>query len=188
VFSYLLGSISFGALVARLKGVDLRSVGSGNIGATNVLRTMGKVPALITLLGDLLKGSASVALARLLGVGELYEGLSGLASVVGHNYPVFLGFRGGKGVATSIGVVLIYMPLAGILTIALWLGTAIITRYSSLGALVAFGCLPLSAYLIGGSKTKIALSVIITIMLFFRHRENIKRLIDGTESKIGKRA
>src|SRR3989304_1398915 len=132
IYSYLLGSIPFGMVLAKMKGVDLRKVGSGNIGATNVLRAMGKGPALMTLLGDLLKGTAAVAAAKMLGVGAFYEGLAGLAAIAGHNFPVFLRFRGGKGVATSLGVILIYMPQVGILTVALWLATALITRYSSL--------------------------------------------------------
>lgn len=188
IYSYLLGSIPFGIVLAKIKGVDLRKVGSGNIGATNVLRAMGKGPALITLLGDLLKGTAAVGAARMLGVGAGYEGLAGLAAIAGHNFPIFLRFRGGKGVATSLGVILIYMPQVGILTAGLWLATALITRLSSLGALVSFGFLPVGAYLYGGSKEKIAVSVAISAMLILRHTENIKRLIRGTERRIGERA
>ena len=125
IVSFLTGSIPFGIIVARIKGVDLKKVGSGNIGATNVLRSMGKSPAALTLLGDILKGTLAVALGRHFGVGAWYEGLIGISAILGHNFSVFLNFRGGKGVATSLGVLLIYSPLAALCTIVIWLAVAL---------------------------------------------------------------
>ncbi len=188
VCSFLIGSIPTGLLVARSKGVDLRKVGSGNIGATNVLRAMGKEAALITLIGDILKGAVPVALARYVGFEEhhiLYEGICGLAAIVGHDFSPFLRFRGGKGVATSLGVLFVFSPLVGLFTITIWLMTAKRTRYSSLSALVSFGVLPISVYMLDHSKDKMVIALAITILLFVRHISNIKRLIQGTETKIG---
>jgi len=188
MFCYLMGSIPFGVLFARGRGIDLRKTGSGNIGATNVLRNVGKGAALFTLLGDLLKGAAAVALARAVGAGSPYEGLAGLAAVAGHDFSLFLRFRGGKGVATSLGVMLVYAPLAGVLTAAIWLVTVAVSRYSSLGALVSFALLPASVALLGYSQEKLLLSAIIAIMLVVKHRGNIQRLLSGTERRMGGQA
>lgn len=188
IYSFLLGSIPFGLLLSRMKGIDLTKVGSGNIGATNVLRTAGKVPALLTLLGDCLKGVAAVAVGHALGVGPLYEGILGVAAILGHDFSVFLRFKGGKGVATSLGVILIYMPQAGILTIIIWLAAAIATRYSSLGALISFGVLPINVLVFGYGNEKVIISAVISLLLIFRHSENIKRLLKGTEGRIGGKA
>ena len=121
LFAFLLGSIPFGVVVAKVYGVNLKKVGSGNIGATNVLRAMGKGPALLTLVGDVLKGSLAVVAGRYFLHSASLEGIIGLSAIVGHNLSLFLRFRGGKGVATSIGVLLIYSPKAGVLTVILWL-------------------------------------------------------------------
>lgn len=185
VFAFLVGSVPVGQVLAKRRGIDLRKVGSGNIGATNVMRTMGKEAALLTLLGDMAKGAAAVALAKALGLGALYQGTLGLAAIMGHNFSPFLGFKGGKGVATSLGVLLVFSPHAALFTIVLWLMTAKYTRYSSLSALVAFGLLPLSIYMIDYSREKILVAVVITVLIFIRHLANIKRLIQGTESRIG---
>jgi glycerol-3-phosphate acyltransferase PlsY len=187
-FSYLLGSVPFGMVFARAKGVDLRSVGSGNIGATNVLRAAGRGPAVLTLLGDALKGAAAVALARALGLGAFNEGLAALAAVAGHDFSVFLRFRGGKGVATSLGAVLIYAPQAGILTAVLWLITVVLTRYSSLGAIVSFALLPVVMLLTGQAKQKAAVAVALSALLVLKHSGNIKRLVEGTERRVGEKA
>jgi glycerol-3-phosphate acyltransferase PlsY len=187
-FSYVLGSVPFGVVFTLAKGIDLRSVGSGNIGATNVLRAAGKGTAIMTLLGDILKGSAAVALARVLELGPLYEGLAGIAAVVGHDFSVFLRFRGGKGVATSIGMVLIYAPQAGILTVVLWLSAVLITRYSSLGAIVSFALLPVVMLLQGQAEQKVLVAVILSSLLLVRHAGNIKRLVAGTERRFGEKA
>lgn len=187
-FSYLLGSVPFGIVFTRAKGVDLRKVGSGNIGATNVLRAAGKGPAVLTLLGDILKGAAAVALARALGLGASYEGLAALAAVAGHDFSVFLKFRGGKGVATSLGAVLIYAPQAGILTVVLWLVTVALTRYSSLGAIVSFALLPVIMILTGQAKLKAAVALALAALLLLKHSGNIKRLVEGTERRVGEKA
>ena len=182
--AFLLGSIPTGKIIAGRLGVDLRKTGSGNIGATNVLRSTGKLPALLTLLGDMAKGSLAVLLARYFGAGVWDEGIIGIAAVVGHNYSIFLGFRGGKGVATSLGVLLVYAPLAGLATIIIWLLTVLASRISSLGAIVSFITLPLSIYFLD-SKEKLFISCIMSIILLMRHKDNIFRLIRGTEPKVG---
>jgi|Deesub1362A_J573_1020465.scaffolds.fasta_scaffold00608_13 glycerol-3-phosphate acyltransferase PlsY len=186
--AFVLGSIPFGVVLTKAKGIDLRKVGSGNIGATNVLRAAGKMPALMTLLGDLLKGTAAVALGKIFGVGTLYEGFLGLTAIAGHDFSLFLRFKGGKGVATSIGVLLIYMPKAGILTVIIWLATVFITRYSSLGAIVSFALLPVNVILLGYSGQKLAIAIMISALLILKHSGNIKRLVKGTERRIGERA
>lgn len=198
--SFLIGSIPTGLLIAKTKGIDLRKVGSGNIGATNVLRAVGKEAAILTLIGDVAKGAISVGVAKLsiqlgldlydlafLNKEILFEGLMGITSVLGHNFSVFLRFKGGKGVATSLGFLLVYSPYVALFTIMLWLLTAKWSRYSSLGALISFGLLPLSFYILDYSKEKIIISVIISILIYIRHISNIKRLISGNESKIGEK-
>jgi len=186
VVAFVLGSIPFGIITAKVKGVDLKKVGSGNIGATNVLRSLGKWPAIVTLLGDILKGTLAVAIGKFSGVEPLYEGLIGMSAILGHNYSMFLGFRGGKGVATSLGVLFIYMPHAAAITLFIWLAIVLATKYSSLGAIVSFGLLPLAALLIDyQDKTKVFISILISFLLIFRHRANIRRLMNGTERKIG---
>jgi glycerol-3-phosphate acyltransferase PlsY len=188
--SFLIGAVPTGLLIAKSRGIDLRKVGSGNIGATNVLRAMGKEAALLTLIGDIAKGALPVALARAVGFAEhhvLYEGLCGLAAIIGHDFSPFLRFRGGKGVATSIGVLLVFSPYVGLFTVTLWLMTARRTRYSSLSALVSFGLLPLSVYVIDYSKDRMMIAAAVAALLFIRHAGNIRRLIQGTETKIGER-
>lgn len=189
IASFIIGSIPFGIIVAKAKGVDLRKAGSGNIGATNVLRSLGKGPALFTLLGDILKGTLTVALGKYFGLDVFNLGIVSLGAILGHNYSIFLGFRGGKGVATSIGVLILYSPFVAIITIIIWLLTALLSRYSSLGAIVSFCLLPLNIYLFDMQyKEKIIIAFIITILLLFRHKDNIGRLLKGTERKIGERA
>lgn len=186
IVAFILGSIPFGIIIAKAKGVDLKRVGSGNIGATNVLRSLGKWPAALTLLGDILKGTIAVALGKYTGVGLIYEGLIGISVILGHNFSLFLGFKGGKGVATSLGVLMIYAPHAASITLIIWLMVVILTKYSSLGALVSFGLLPLNIFLFD-DKQKVFISIIITAIIFIRHSDNIKRLINGTERRIGQR-
>lgn len=186
VCAFLLGSIPVGLVIARLRGVDLQASGSGNIGATNVLRTTGKGPALLTLLGDLAKGSLAVAAARAMAVGEPATGIIGLSAVMGHNFSIFLKGRGGKGVATSIGVLLVYAPQSGIVTIIIWLMTALVSRYSSLAALAAFGVMPFVVAALD-AREKIPAATIMSVMIFLRHKDNIVRLMKGTEGRIGKR-
>jgi len=189
IIAFILGSIPFGIIIAKAKGVDLKKVGSRNIGATNVLRSLGRWPAALTLLGDILKGAVAVAIGRYLGVGPLYEGLIGISAILGHNFSIFLGCKGGKGVATSFGVLLIYTPQAAVITLLLWLLVAFFTKYSSLGAIVAFGLFPVNILLFDpDSKGKLPIAIIITMLILIRHRDNIQKLMKGTERKIGERA
>ena len=187
--AYLAGSVPFGLVIARLKGnVDLRRVGSGNIGATNVLRVMGKGAAALTLIGDIGKGAAAVVLARELGASSRIVAAVALAAVLGHLFPIFLGFRGGKGVATTLGVVLAAMPVVGGLLLLVWLLVAVVWRYSSLAALAAAAALPALAWLLDGRPVMVLFGVLSAALIFWRHRENIGRLRHGTEGKIGQKA
>jgi glycerol-3-phosphate acyltransferase PlsY len=186
--AFLMGSIPCGVLAAKVKGVDLKKVGSGNIGATNVLRTTGKWPALLTLTGDVLKGVIPVAVGRYLVNDLTLEGIIGLSAILGHNFSVFLRFRGGKGVATSIGVLLVFSPKAALVTVIIWLAVIFLTRYSSLGAIVSFGALPLTVYWMDYARERLTISLMMSALLMLRHADNIKRLMQGTEPKIGKRA
>jgi len=187
VAAFLIGSIPIGQIIAASRGIDLQKVGSGNIGATNVLRTTGKLPALFTLIGDFAKGMAVVLLAGFFDIGVLHQGVMGIIAVLGHNFSIFLKFKGGKGVATSLGVLSIYAPLAALVTVILWLMTVALTRYSSLGAVISFCSLPLSIFLLD-SKEKLPIAIIMSIILLVRHRDNIKRLIAGTESRVDRTA
>jgi glycerol-3-phosphate acyltransferase PlsY len=186
VIGFTLGSIPFGIIVARARGIDLKKVGSRNIGATNVLRSLGKGPAVFTLLGDMLKGTVAVALARYLEVGPFYEGVAGFAAILGHNYSVFLGFRGGKGVATSLGVLGLYAPFTFLVTVIIWLVVVLVSKISSMGALVAFTLLPLNIFLFDQHE-KLPVCLLISAFIFLRHRENIRRILSGTERRIGHR-
>ncbi len=188
VVAYLLGSIPFGVVVARAQGgVDLRRVGSGNIGATNVLRAVGKGAAALTLLGDIGKGVFAVALGRCFGVTPPVLAAIALSTVLGHLFPVFARLRGGKGVATTLGVVLAAMPAVGALLILVWLAVAALWRYSSLAALTASAALPMFTWILDGRPAMLVLSGALLALVVFRHRENIVRLLEGTEGKIGQR-
>ena len=187
IFAFILGSIPTGQIIAKSRGIDLKKTGSGNIGATNVFRTAGKWPAVFTLAGDILKGAIAVLVGRFFEVSMFYEGVIGLSSILGHNFSVFMKFKGGKGVATSLGVLCIYSPQTALFTIIIWLMTVLITKYSSLGALVSFGILPLSIILFD-SKAKLSVAFLMTIILFIRHMDNISRLFKGTEQKVGMKA
>jgi len=186
VLAYLLGAVPFGIVMARLFGLgDLRQIGSGNIGATNVLRTGNKVAAVLTLVLDAGKGGIAVLVARA-AVGEDAAQLAGLAAFAGHIYPVYLKFHGGKGVATFLGTLLALAWPVGLLTCASWLIVALVSRYSSLSALIAAAISPLFM-LYTGHGTMMALGVILTTLIYLRHWENITRLKAGTETKIGKK-
>lgn len=188
LFAFIIGSIPFGVIIAKLRGVDLKKVGSGNIGATNVLRTMGKGPAILTLAGDVLKGAISVAAGEYFLNDPTLAGIVGLSSILGHNFSVFLRFKGGKGVATSIGVLLFFSPKVALVTIALWLTVIAISRYSSLGAIVSFGVLPIDIYFIDYTPGNLIISLLMSGLLIFRHADNIKRLIHGKEPRVGRRS
>jgi len=184
IIGYFFGSISFGLVLTKLAGTqDLRSIGSGSIGATNVLRTGNKALAAGTLLGDLLKGTAAVVLCGYLW-GPNAAMLAGLGAFLGHLFPVWLKFKGGKGVATYIGVLLgLFWPAAAVFG-AIWLATAFTSRYSSLSALVAAFVTPIFLWWFGHAALA-SLFAVLTLLLFYTHRENIKRLQAGTEGKIG---
>lgn len=182
---YLIGSIPFGVLIAQVMGLgDLRRIGSGNIGATNVLRTGNKGAAAATLLLDGGKGAVAVLLARALG-GETAAMVAGLAAFLGHLFPVWLGFRGGKGVATYLGVALALAWPAGIAACLTWLATAFAFRVSSLAALVAAATGPLWLA-IWGPPGAVWLGLALAALVFVRHKANITRLLAGTEPRIGK--
>jgi glycerol-3-phosphate acyltransferase PlsY len=186
VLGYLLGSIPFGVIFTRLAGLgDIRKVGSGNIGATNVLRTGRKGLAAATLLGDGLKGTVAVLLAQAIW-GPNAAIVAALGAFLGHLFPVWLGFKGGKGVATFIGCLIGLNLWAALAFAAIWLGLAFATRYSSLAALVATAATP-PVLLALGAAPSAAMSVLLVILLWWKHRENIKRLLAGTEGKIGQK-
>lgn len=188
VVGYLLGSIPFGLLLTRFTGAgDLRRIGSGSIGATNVLRTGRKDLAAATLVLDLGKGVVAVLIARWL-AGDIAALLGGLAAVVGHMFPVWLRFRGGKGVATAFGALLAIMPLVAVIGFAIWLAVALTVRISSASALVATVAVPVLAWLLGERHAAIATVVVIAVLIVIRHRANIARLIAGTEPRIGRGA
>lgn len=188
IASYLAGSIPFGLLITRIGGKgDIRNIGSGNIGATNVLRTGSKPLAFLTLVADGGKGAAMVLLVASYVQDPLLYAFAGAAAVVGHCFPVWLNFRGGKGVATCVAVYAAFDIGLGLIFVSIWLGTALITRYSSLAALMA-----MLACSVGSIWLNLPLPVICAVLVmsglsWARHHENIGRLLTGTESRIGKR-
>ena len=183
VFGYLLGSIPFGLLLTRAAGLgDVRNIGSGNIGATNVLRTGNKGLAAATLLLDMLKGTAAVLIAGRYGTEPAIA--AGLGAFIGHLFPIWLGFKGGKGVATYIGVLAGLMWQAALLFCAVWIVVALVFRYSSLSALTACVVAPIALYFMGRTDLAILFAVL-SVIVFIKHRANIARLLAGTEGKIG---
>ena len=191
--AYLLGSLSFAVVVSRLFGLaDPRSYGSGNPGATNVLRSGSKAAAALTLLGDAAKGAVAVWLVRALGapfgVGELGVALAALAAFAGHLYPVFFGFKGGKGVATFLGALLALDWGAGLLACAAWLAVALVFRYSSLSSLCAAVVAPLALLWLTGAADASLVIAAMSVLLVVRHRQNIANLIAGKERRIGEKS
>lgn len=189
VLGYLLGSISFSFLIARwLKGIDIRKHGSGNAGATNTLRILGVGPAVSVLLLDMGKGILAVLIGRLFGPGEAGDWipvLSGLAAVIGHNWPIYFGFRGGKGVATTIGVSLTFALLPALLAGIAAILTIVLSRYVSLGSLLFTLSFPIFLAVMDRPKEIIYASLVILILAFVRHRSNIVKLVQGKENKLG---
>jgi glycerol-3-phosphate acyltransferase PlsY len=184
--SYLLGSVPFGIVITRAMGLgDIRKIGSGNIGATNVLRTGNRLAAALTLVLDAGKGAIAVIAARLL-VGEDAAQVAGGFAFLGHLWPVWLGFRGGKGVATFLGTLLALAWPVGLLACATWAATAALTRISSLSALAAAALAPVCAVLLGQPQV-LLLTILLAGLIFLRHHANIRRLIAGTEPRIGKK-
>ena len=188
--AYILASIPFGLVITRLMGLgDLRAIGSGNIGATNVLRTGNKLAAALTLILDVGKGAIAVLITSAVTQDALLISIAAVMSVIGHCYPIWLKFNGGKGVATGIGVVVALNLWAGLLMIGVWLVIAAVTRISSAAAIIAYGLSPLLIYYFAndGQKTEFAAGLcVIALIAIWRHRSNIKRLIAGTEPRIGK--
>ncbi|MCW8956837.1 MAG: glycerol-3-phosphate 1-O-acyltransferase PlsY [Gammaproteobacteria bacterium] len=186
LFGYLTGSISTAIITCKLMGLsDPRTVGSNNPGATNVLREGGKKAAAITLIGDMLKGLLPVLVAVLISAPDEVIAATGLAAFLGHLYPVYYAFKGGKGVATLLGVLIGIHWLVGLGTIAIWLVMAFSFRYSSLAALVAALCAPMLVWQITDAQTITISSAMMTTLLYWRHRSNIRNLLTGREDKIG---
>lgn len=187
VIGYLLGSIPFGLVLTKAAGLgDIRSIGSGNIGATNVLRTGNKLLALATLLLDGGKGAIAVLLARYFGNDDAAL-FAGLFSIIGHIFPIWLNFKGGKGVATTLGMLLALAPYTGIAACATWAVMAVIFRFSSLSALMAMLSTPVSAYLIYHDIRLSLICAAVAALVWYTHRANIQRLLKGEEPKIGKK-
>lgn len=186
VLSFIFGSIPWGYIIGKAKGVDLRKVGSGNIGTTNVMRVLGKKEALLTLILDILKGFLPVILVKSTSYSENITVVSavGIFAILGHCFTPFLKFKGGKAVATSIGVLLAVMPSVAAVTVLIWIITFKISRISSLSALVAFSLLPVNVYLFGPSEF-FYFSLILLFVIYIRHIQNIKRLLRGEELKFG---
>ncbi|MGY9010074.1 MAG: glycerol-3-phosphate 1-O-acyltransferase PlsY [Rhodobacterales bacterium] len=183
-FSYLLGSIPFGILVSKVFGLgNLRDIGSGNIGATNVLRTGNKLAALMTLILDGLKGVLVVVVARF--ISEDAAITASIFVIIGHIYPVWLRFSGGKGVATFIGAILALSFVTGLLVCFIWIIIALIFRYSSLSAIVSSASAPIGIFLFYDNEA-LVVTLFMTVLIWYRHKDNIRRLIDGSEAKIGK--
>ena len=184
IVGYLLGSIPFGMILSKLMNLgDLRSIGSGNIGATNVLRTGNKKAAFATLILDGGKGAVAVLLAREL-AGDTAAQVAAFASFLGHCFPIYIGFKGGKGVATFIGIALAIAWPVGLLVCLTWLVVAVVTRYSSLSALTAATLAPFFAYFLGFGQM-VLLFILLALVIYVRHKTNIERLLSGQESKIG---
>ena len=184
---YLLGSVATAVLVSRALGVaDPRSGGSGNPGATNVLRLAGRKAAALTLAGDILKGVVPVLVARAADLPPGAVALVGLAAFLGHLYPAFFGFRGGKGVATALGVLLAMEPYLGAAVLFTWMAVAGVSRYSSLAALVASVLAPGYAWVLSGDRGVVGAVALIAVLLVWRHRANIRRLVAGEEGRIGR--
>ena len=183
LFSYLIGAISFGIVISHIFSLpDPRTIGSKNPGATNVLRTGKKLAALLTLLGDSLKGALTVGLAQYFELPPLIVGLIAIATLIGHIFPIYYGFKGGRGVATAAGILFIFSWVMGLTVLGIWLGVFFIWRYSSLAAIIAASLSPVIGFFYKIDFYELIATSIIALILILRHVENIKRLIDGTES------
>jgi glycerol-3-phosphate acyltransferase PlsY len=186
--AYLLGSISFGIIVSKLiKKIDIRDYGSGNIGFTNVLRVVGKGPAALVLLGDALKGSMGVLLGYYLGGASYgYAVIGGIMAMLGHTYPLYFKFKGGKGVATGLGVIITLAPDVTLIALLIFLITVFISRYVSLGSLLAAISVPICMYLLNKAVPIFLFGTFGALFVIYNHRANIVRLYQGKENKIGK--
>lgn len=181
--AYLLGSIPTGLLLGKLYGIDVRSEGSGNIGATNLYRTVGRKVGILTLVGDCLKGLIPVLLVKYSGFPSEYAAWVGLAAFCGHVFSVFLVFKGGKGVATALGVFLALSPLAVVIALAVFSGLMVKWRYVSLGSISAAALMPPVVALLGGGRVLVLVTLVISAIVIAKHQANIKRLLAGTENR-----
>ncbi|MBU4532419.1 MAG: glycerol-3-phosphate 1-O-acyltransferase PlsY [Eubacteriales bacterium] len=185
--SYLIGSIPTGFLIGKLvKGVDVRTQGSGNIGATNVWRSLGPAPALAALAGDVTKGIGAVLLGRYFGPPG-FELITAGAALAGHGWSVFLRFQGGKMVATMLGILLLLPPVALVAAVATWFSTVILTRYVSLASMLAAVAIPVAWAVAGAGTNLVVFGTAVTVVVFFKHRSNIIRLVSGTENRFSLR-
>jgi glycerol-3-phosphate acyltransferase PlsY len=181
--AYLLGSIPTGLLLGKAYGIDVRKEGSGNIGATNLYRTVGRKVGVMTLVGDCLKGLLPVLAVKYSALPPEYAAWVGLAAFCGHVFSVFLRFRGGKGVATALGVFLALSPLAVAAALGVFIVLMLVWRYVSLGSVAAAAVMPLAVWLLGGGRSLIVVTTLIAVVVIIRHIENIKRLVSGTENR-----
>jgi glycerol-3-phosphate acyltransferase PlsY len=188
IFGYLLGAIPIGYVVGRAFGVDVRQVGSGNIGTANVLRAAGKWAAILTLLGDMLKGFFPVVLATVLVESEWLHAAVALAAIAGHCWPVFLRFKGGKAVATGAGTSIGLAPVVGLGLFAFWWAVVLLSRYTSLGAIAVMLVSPLAFVLTGQPLPYVVYTLVGGALVLYRHRENARALVKGTERKVGQKA
>ncbi len=187
LLAYLFGSIPAGAWVARTYGVDIQKVGSGNTGATNILRTLGWGPALVVAFFDIFKGGIALLIARLFGLDGLQLGLVAVSAVLGHNYSVFLRFRGGKGVATSMGTTVVLDPLVGLMILPIGICVIWLTRYVSAGSMVGAMSGVIVAIALGRPLWEILTLALLALLIFWTHRENYRRLQAGNERRFGER-
>lgn len=183
VLAYLLGSIPFGLLAGRLRGIDIRTVGSRNTGATNVFRTLGRGPGVAVMAADILKGLVAVLVARWL-TDDPWPVVAGVLAVLGHVFPVWLRFRGGKGVAVAAGALLGLMPLVGAGLVVIWLVLVLVTRYVSLASIVAALALVPLALVVGEPRLYVAVGGVMSVLVIYRHRGNVQRLLRGQELRI----
>jgi len=187
IIAYLLGSIPCGYIIGKIRGKDIRRYGSGNIGTTNALRVLGLPAALIVLLGDTAKGLVGVLLGYRLGGSGMAAALSGIAAVCGHNWSLFLGFKGGKGVATSLGAAIGLSPVLVLPLVPVWLAAVVLTRYVSLGSILAALAAPIAALIMHQGWPVFSFALVAGAMIIWRHKSNIQRLRAGTELKLGDR-
>lgn len=198
LLAYLLGSIPTGFLAGKARGIDIRTIGSGNIGATNVLRSLGTVAGVVVLLVDALKGFLAVAvLTRLVWHAfgltpdptnrEWLEIVAALAAILGHNFTCWLHFKGGKGIATSAGVLVALVPYALLIILGVWIIVLALTRFVSLASICASFTLPFATWITGGSFTMIAITAAMAALAIYKHKSNIKRLLEGTETRLGQK-
>jgi glycerol-3-phosphate acyltransferase PlsY len=188
IAAYLIGSIPTGIVISKVMGKgDPRKSGSGNIGATNVGRTSGKLAGILTLLGDVLKGGVPVFLAFQYYQESLFISLVGLAAFLGHLFPVYLGFKGGKGVATGLGVMVVICPVATLLSAVVFAVVAYLKRYVSLASMIAAAMLPVFMSFFPRGRNYVGMGVVVAVLIIWKHKDNIKRLVSGTENRIGKK-